>query len=123
MTGNPRNTAPVTGNNLSLVLKYATLFMMLVAFSFSAAVAEEPEYDVQGVPVEPFVTPDGLFDIDSARSVGFEGALNLSGWSCFIDPETGEPILIQEGDTTGGAEAGKPGGIGTELPEGAETVS
>ena len=48
--------------------------------------------------VADFLTPDGSFDLEAARTMGFEGAIELDGFAGRIDPRSGRPVFAMSGD-------------------------
>jgi hypothetical protein len=52
----------------------------------------------QGRPLDDFLTPDGRFDLEAAREVGYEGPVDISGFNAAFDPATGEPMFKPSGE-------------------------
>ena len=44
--------------------------------------------------ISEFVSPDGRIDIEAVKQSGYQGPLDLDGVNVFIDPRTGEPLVV-----------------------------
>ncbi|HEX9751100.1 MAG TPA: hypothetical protein VGB22_07455, partial [candidate division Zixibacteria bacterium] len=96
-------------------MKRCKRFLAAIGFLLATAIvpqlhaADKPNsYDQPGAtipeqtgpPVSDFLTPDGRFDLEAAKSSGYEGALELQGFNSMLDPVTGQPIAGQPGVTS-----------------------
>lgn len=72
--------------------RHVALSILLLLSITTAAHAGPLEQLVDAYPgnLADFVTPEGTFDFDLARSSGFEGALNIQGVTIDLDQTTGE---------------------------------
>ncbi len=63
----------------------------------------------KGMPVSEIIGSDGRMNLEQVRRTGYEGALDIAGFSVQIAPETGEPILTQLSGNDRDEERGWPG--------------
>ncbi|MFH1700542.1 MAG: dockerin type I repeat-containing protein [Candidatus Zixiibacteriota bacterium] len=47
--------------------------------------------------ISEFITPDGRFNDKSAKSAGYQGALNMKGYDIAFDSASGQPVFISSG--------------------------
>ena len=65
-----------------------TITLISLILLAASGMAETPETSVSG-----YLTPDGRFDIEALRQVGFEGSIDLEGFDVALDLESGTPTL------------------------------
>lgn len=83
-----------------------TLEATLIAAVFTLVSASIPSAQEQA-SVGGFLTPNGRVDMGKVRESGFQGSLNMEGFSACIDSVTGDPVFL----------AGKAATTETSIPD------
>ncbi|MFC1572050.1 FlgD immunoglobulin-like domain containing protein [Candidatus Eisenbacteria bacterium] len=96
------------GHSSGANLIVATLFMVLLGTAFAVPAVGETSSSSSAPGIQQFLTPDGRCDLEAIRTSGYEGSLEVGGFSALVDPHTGEPVFRPEGSSQGreGDEAG-----------------
>jgi hypothetical protein len=51
------------------------------------------QWDDRGLKIDRFLTPDGRFDLEAARRSGYQGPLDMKGFTSAFDTSSGQPIF------------------------------